>query len=132
MEILLNRTSNGQKVFILFNINSTMKSIHLFFIISLVGFNLARSAPMEEKPDFFGNIDYNQVVSHMKELMMYLPVLMTTVKETMTGFPKINEGINSLGSRRLFLGSGRQNDGKCRCKQLSKHQNDASIEDMGY
>ena len=122
-----------------------MNYIHVYLILSLagnihlipslvqikistlsIGFQLATTAPTEERNEFFGNVDYQQVVGHMKELMMYLPVLMTTVKETMTGFPKITEGLNTMRGRRFSLGCGR--DGKCKCKQI---KNEAETDEGG-
>ncbi|XP_067642797.1 uncharacterized protein [Eurosta solidaginis] len=39
-------------------------------------------------------IDYNTIFAHVKDFFMYLPVMMTTFKETMNGFPKFAEDNN--------------------------------------
>uniref|UniRef100_A0A1I8NYJ4 Uncharacterized protein n=1 Tax=Stomoxys calcitrans TaxID=35570 RepID=A0A1I8NYJ4_STOCA len=44
------------------------------------------------------SLDYNAVVGHFKDFFMYLPVMFTTLKETMSGFPKFAEGVKILSS----------------------------------
>lgn len=59
-------------------------------------------------------IDYHTVVGHFKDFFMYLPVMMTTIKETMSGFPKFAEGMRILTS-----GKGRVDGEDCKCNQNS-------------
>ncbi|BFF96616.1 uncharacterized protein DMAD_05211 [Drosophila madeirensis] len=61
------------------------------------------------------SVDYHTVVGHFKDFFMYLPVMMTTIKETMSGFPKFAEGVRILTS-----GKGRVDGGEeCKCSQNS-------------
>ncbi|XP_017121571.1 uncharacterized protein LOC108142328 [Drosophila elegans] len=55
-------------------------------------------------------VDYHTVVGHFKDFFMYLPVMMTTLKETMSGFPKFAEGVRILTS-----GKGRVDGEDCKC-----------------
>ncbi|XP_026833196.1 uncharacterized protein LOC6545888 isoform X2 [Drosophila erecta] len=57
-------------------------------------------------------VDYHTVVGHFKDFFMYLPVMMTTLKETMSGFPKFAEGMRILTS-----GRGRVDGEDCKCSQ---------------
>jgi len=57
-------------------------------------------------------VDYHTVVGHFKDFFMYLPVMMTTLKETMSGFPKFAEGVRILTS-----GKGRVDGEDCKCSQ---------------
>ncbi|XP_039487086.1 uncharacterized protein LOC120448922 [Drosophila santomea] len=57
-------------------------------------------------------VDYHTVVGHFKDFFMYLPVMMTTLKETMSGFPKFAEGMRILTS-----GKGRVDGDDCKCSQ---------------
>ncbi|KAH8378828.1 hypothetical protein KR009_001683 [Drosophila setifemur] len=57
-------------------------------------------------------VDYHTVVGHFKDFFMYLPVMMTTLKETMSGFPKFAEGMRILTS-----GKGRVDGEDCKCGQ---------------
>ncbi|XP_017080303.1 uncharacterized protein LOC108114061 [Drosophila eugracilis] len=57
-------------------------------------------------------VDYHTVVGHFKDFFMYLPVMMTTLKETMSGFPKFAEGMRILTS-----GKGRVDGEDCKCSQ---------------
>ncbi|XP_017956238.1 uncharacterized protein LOC108651239 [Drosophila navojoa] len=59
-------------------------------------------------------VDYHTVVGHFKDFFMYLPVMMTTLKETMSGFPKFAEGMRILTS-----GKGRVDGEDCKCNQNS-------------
>ncbi|ALC44517.1 CG14187 [Drosophila busckii] len=59
-------------------------------------------------------VDYHTVVGHFKDFFMYLPVMMTTIKETMSGFPKFAEGMRILTS-----GKGRIDGEDCKCSQKS-------------
>ncbi|XP_068149098.1 uncharacterized protein [Drosophila tropicalis] len=59
-------------------------------------------------------VDYHTVVGHFKDFFMYLPVMMTTLKETMSGFPKFAEGMRILTS-----GKGRIDGEDCKCNQNS-------------
>ncbi|XP_030372888.1 uncharacterized protein LOC115622905 [Scaptodrosophila lebanonensis] len=59
-------------------------------------------------------VDYHTVVGHFKDFFMYLPVMMTTLKETMSGFPKFAEGIRILAS-----GKGRVDGEDCKCSKNS-------------
>lgn len=65
-------------------------------------------------------VDYNTVMGHFKDFFMYMPVMMTTLKETMTGFPKFAEGIRILASK-----NGRLDD-DCKCKQNSNEISSSS------
>ncbi|XP_034107422.1 uncharacterized protein LOC117570086 [Drosophila albomicans] len=56
-------------------------------------------------------VDYHTVVGHFKDFFMYLPVMMTTLKETMSGFPKFAEGV------RILSGKGRVDGEDCKCSQ---------------
>ncbi|KAH8307427.1 hypothetical protein KR044_011720, partial [Drosophila immigrans] len=58
-------------------------------------------------------VDYHTVVGHFKDFFMYLPVMMTTLKETMSGFPKFAEGV------RILSGKGRVDGEDCKCSQNS-------------
>ncbi|XP_017034155.1 uncharacterized protein [Drosophila kikkawai] len=57
-------------------------------------------------------VDYHTVVGHFKDFFMHLPVMMTTIKETMSGFPKFAEGMRILTS-----GKGRVDGEDCKCSQ---------------
>ncbi|EDV39253.1 uncharacterized protein Dana_GF25211 [Drosophila ananassae] len=57
-------------------------------------------------------VDYHTVVGHLKDFFMYMPVMMTTLKETMSGFPKFAEGMRILTS-----GKGRADGEDCKCNQ---------------
>lgn len=56
-------------------------------------------------------VDYHTVIGHFKDFFMYLPVMMTTLKETMSGFPKFAEGM------RILSGKGRVDGEDCKCSQ---------------
>lgn len=58
------------------------------------------------------SLDYNVMVGHFKDFFMYLPVMFTTLRETMTGFPKFAEGIK-------MLTSGSPSSDDCKCKPKS-------------
>ncbi|KAH8419616.1 hypothetical protein KR222_009891, partial [Zaprionus bogoriensis] len=58
-------------------------------------------------------LDYHTVIGHFKDFFMYLPVMMTTIKETMSGFPKFAEGM------RILTGKGRVDGEDCKCSQNS-------------
>lgn len=58
-------------------------------------------------------VDYHTVIGHFKDFFMYLPVMMTTIKETMSGFPKFAEGM------RILSGKGRVDGEDCKCSQNS-------------
>ncbi|XP_017059506.1 uncharacterized protein LOC108100240 [Drosophila ficusphila] len=66
-------------------------------------------------------VDYHTVVGHFKDFFMYLPVMMTTLKETMSGFPKFAEGVRILTS-----GKGRIDGEDCKCSQNSLSSGEAS------
>ncbi|XP_017488318.1 PREDICTED: uncharacterized protein LOC108376605 [Rhagoletis zephyria] len=59
-------------------------------------------------------MDYNMLFSHVKDFFMYLPVMMTTFKESMAGFPKFAEGVRILTSK-----SGRREGADCNCEKNS-------------
>ncbi|XP_017134655.1 uncharacterized protein LOC108150864 [Drosophila miranda] len=68
------------------------------------------------------SVDYHTVVGHFKDFFMYLPVMMTTIKETMSGFPKFAEGVRILTS-----GKGRVDGGEdCKCSKNALGTGDSS------
>ncbi|XP_037931865.1 uncharacterized protein LOC119666653 [Teleopsis dalmanni] len=95
-------------------------------ITQLLLYSLVSAAPYPQNDidsSFAGNtgaMDYNTVVGHFKDFFMYLPVMMTTLKETMTGFPKFAEGIRILTSK-----NGRTED-DCNCKRSSNEIENSS------
>ncbi|XP_011188043.3 uncharacterized protein LOC105215693 [Zeugodacus cucurbitae] len=59
-------------------------------------------------------MDYNMMFTHVKDFFMYLPVMMTTLRESMAGFPKFAEGIRILTSK-----NGRLEGADCNCEKNS-------------
>ncbi|XP_018791054.1 PREDICTED: uncharacterized protein LOC108970237 [Bactrocera latifrons] len=59
-------------------------------------------------------MDYNMMFTHVKDFFMYLPVMMTTLRESMSGFPKFAEGIRILTSK-----NGRLEGADCNCEKNS-------------
>ncbi|XP_053953387.1 uncharacterized protein LOC128860135 isoform X2 [Anastrepha ludens] len=102
-----------------------MKQIIFASILVMLLFNLQRlhaAPPHPNDIDFndsssgggigggggFGNLfrgnnnpqmDYNMLVTHLRDFFMYLPVMMTSLRESMSGFPKFAEGIRILTSK---------------------------------
>ncbi|KAH8364607.1 hypothetical protein KR084_008881 [Drosophila pseudotakahashii] len=90
-------------------------------IVFLLVLQLCLALPTGNDIDMDGNyqnfgsgrpVDYHTVVGHFKDFFMYLPVMMTTIKETMSGFPKFAEGVRILTS-----GKGRVDGEDCKCSQ---------------
>ncbi|XP_075161641.1 uncharacterized protein LOC142234398 [Haematobia irritans] len=64
------------------------------------------------------SLDYNAVVGHFKDFFMYLPVMFTTLKETMSGFPKLAEGVKILTSGMTPAGTISSEE-HCKCKSTT-------------
>lgn len=62
------------------------------------------------------NMDYNAMMNNFKDFFMYLPVMMTSFREGMSGFPKFAEGLRILASPTL-----ERADDDCKCKPKSMH-----------
>ncbi|CAD7005698.1 unnamed protein product [Ceratitis capitata] len=60
-------------------------------------------------------MDYNMLFTHVKDFFMYLPVMMTTLRESMSGFPKFAEGIRILTSKNGRL----EGSSECNCDKNS-------------
>lgn len=60
------------------------------------------------------SLDYNAMVNHFKDFFMYLPVMFTTLKETMSGFPKFAEGVKILTSG--ITPNMAEEEQDCKCK----------------
>lgn len=73
------------------------------------------------------NVDYNAMMGHFKDFFMYLPVMFTTFRETMSGFPKIAEGIRILTSPNFEKNYEDTDD--CKCKPKSR-QNSNEIDKL--
>lgn len=69
-------------------------------------------------------MDYNMLFTHVKDFFMYLPVMVTTLKESMAGFPKFAEGIRILTSK-----NGRLEDADCNCE---KNSNEIDSRQLGW
>ncbi|XP_053953386.1 uncharacterized protein LOC128860135 isoform X1 [Anastrepha ludens] len=117
-----------------------MKQIIFASILVMLLFNLQRlhaAPPHPNDIDFndsssgggigggggFGNLfrgnnnpqmDYNMLVTHLRDFFMYLPVMMTSLRESMSGFPKFAEGIRILTSK-----TGRLEGADCNCEKNS-------------
>lgn len=74
------------------------------------------------------NVDYNAMMGHFKDFFMYLPVMFTTFRETMSGFPKLAEGIRILTSPGFE--KSYDDDDDCKCKTKSR-QNSNEIDKSG-
>ena len=63
------------------------------------------------------SVDYNAMMSHFKDFFMYLPIMFTTFRETMSGFPKLAEGIRILTSPNYE--KAYEDESECKCKNKS-------------
>lgn len=62
-------------------------------------------------------------MTHFKDLFMYLPVMFTSFRETMSGFPKLAESIRILTSPTFERTYDDDDDCKCKTK-LSQNSNE--------
>ncbi|KAL9904990.1 uncharacterized protein ACN2A1_005071 [Glossina fuscipes fuscipes] len=108
----------------------------LIILVSSYVWLQANCNPLPQKEIENNNIDvvqgwdYNTLAGHFKDFFMYLPIMFTSLKETMNGFPKMAEGIKILTSQAEQLPSNSDifDDNECKCNSHVTQQNANNIE----
>ncbi|KAI8123582.1 hypothetical protein CVS40_5930 [Lucilia cuprina] len=110
--------------------------VYIILVFGLISLIAAAPTPQTDNDDtnfdvlpnvMNQSVDYNAVMGHFKDFFMYLPVMFTSFRETMSGFPKLAEGLRILTNPSFDKIYDEDDDCKCKTKsRLNSNEIDKS------